>query len=92
MAPATAPSAWQAFFSRQEARVPLCKHGEACKKQTVRKAGANQGRTFYSCMRAEGPRSNPEANCGFFAWTQDWEAQLKRKREGEQQASRGGGR
>ena len=55
---------WQQLFSRAEAKVPLCKHCEPCKKQTVRKAGGNQGRTFYSCVRSEGPKSNPEANCG----------------------------
>ena len=51
--------------------MPLCRHREPCKKQTVRKPGANQGRAFFSCMRAEGPRGNPDANCGFFAWANE---------------------
>ena len=45
--------------------------------------GKNQGKQFYSCVRAEGPYpSNPEANCKFFKWKADWTAELKRKREG----------
>ena len=70
-------ASWSALFHRATERVPNCRHGEPCKKQTVRKAGANQGRTFYSCQRAEGPR--PEGNCGFFKWSTDWAAELKSK-------------
>ncbi|KOO25677.1 DNA-(apurinic or apyrimidinic site) lyase 2-like protein, partial [Chrysochromulina tobinii] len=73
-----------------EAKIPLCKHGEPCKKQTVRKVGANQGRSFYSCVRAEGPRTNPDANCGYFAWSSDWEQQLRSKRKRDEMASSAG--
>jgi AP endonuclease-2 len=88
--PSASAAGWQALFSRQEAKIPLCKHGEPCKKQTVRKVGANQGRSFYSCVRAEGPRTNPDANCGYFAWSSDWEQQLRSKRKRDEMASSAG--
>ena len=72
---------WQALFQRASDRVPTCRHNEPCKKQTTKKAGPNQGKMFYSCARPEGPRSNREANCGYFKWASDWSAELKRKRE-----------
>ena len=65
---AEAAASWQALFQRVNERIPACKHGEPCKKQTTRKAGSNQGRQFWSCQRPEGPRTNREANCGFFQW------------------------
>ena len=49
----------------------------------MRKEGPNQGRTFYSCVRPDGPKSMKEANCGFFKWSSDWDKELKRKRESE---------
>lgn len=88
--PSASAAGWHALFSRQEAKIPLCKHGEPCKKQTVRKLGANQGRSFYSCVRAEGPRTNPDANCGYFAWSSDWEQQLRLKRKRDEMASSAG--
>lgn len=89
-APSASAAGWAALFSRQEAKIPLCKHGEPCKKQTTRKAGPNQGRSFFSCVRAEGPRSNPEANCGYFTWSSDWEQQLRMKRKREEMAAGAG--
>ena len=48
---------------------PKCTgHGERCQQRTVKKAGKNQGRSFFTCPRAEGPKSEPESNCGFFQW------------------------
>ncbi|KAL3928357.1 MAG: hypothetical protein SGPRY_002419 [Prymnesium sp.] len=74
-------AAWQQLLQRIEDIVPCCRgHGEKCRVQTVKKAGANQGRQFYSCARVEGPRGNPEFNCGFFQWGSERSAQLKRKR------------
>ena len=57
------------------------KHGR-CRVQTVKKAGPNQGRQFYSCARPEGPRSNPDSNCGFFQWASERASDGKRKRDG----------
>jgi len=74
-------AAWQSLLKRVDDVTPRCSaHRERCRVQTVKKAGANQGRKFYSCPRAEGPRSNPEANCGFFQWASERSAELKRKR------------
>ena len=37
-------------------QVPLCPaHRERCHLRTVKKAGPNKGRQFYTCPRAEGP-------------------------------------
>jgi exodeoxyribonuclease III len=53
---------WQALFQRANENLPKCRHGEPAKRQTVKKAGPNQGRHFFSCQRPEGPRTNREAN------------------------------
>ena len=37
-------------------------------------------------VRAEGPRSNKESNCGFFVWGSEWDKKresLKRAREAD---------
>ncbi|XP_072102634.1 DNA-(apurinic or apyrimidinic site) endonuclease 2 isoform X1 [Mobula birostris] len=48
---------------------PACPgHGEPCVLRTVRKAGPNRGRGFYSCRRPPGPVHNPASRCGFFRW------------------------
>ncbi|KAL5014232.1 hypothetical protein ScPMuIL_008502 [Solemya velum] len=48
---------------------PLCKgHKEPCVLRTVKKDGPNRGKQFYTCARAEGHSSNPEARCDFFKW------------------------
>ena len=79
-----AAAGWHALFQKLNDRIPLCRHKEPCKKQTVRKAGPNQGKCFFPCQRAEGPRANPETNCGYLKWASDWANELaaKRKREG----------
>ncbi|KAI3428942.1 uncharacterized protein J3R85_008966 [Psidium guajava] len=60
---------WQRIQQLMQNSIPLCKgHGEPCVSRVVKKAGPNCGRRFYTCPRAEGPASNPEANCGFFKW------------------------
>lgn len=57
--------------------IPVCKgHGEQCVSRVVKKAGPTFGRQFYVCARAEGPASNPEANCGYFSWA---DSRSKRK-------------
>ncbi|EPS60044.1 hypothetical protein M569_14760, partial [Genlisea aurea] len=65
----TALVEWQRIQQLMQSSVPLCKgHQEPCVPRVVKKPGVNFGRRFYTCARAEGPASNPEANCGFFKW------------------------
>lgn len=60
---------WQRIKQLMQKSIPLCKgHHEPCVSRVVKKAGPTFGRSFYVCARAEGPASNPEANCGFFKW------------------------
>lgn len=60
---------WQRIQQLMRNSIPLCKgHNEPCVARVVKKAGPNLGRRFYVCVRAEGPASNPEANCGYFKW------------------------
>ncbi|VVA09885.1 PREDICTED: DNA-(apurinic or [Prunus dulcis] len=60
---------WQRLQQVMQNSIPLCKgHREPCVARVVRKRGANFGRRFYVCARAEGPASNPEANCNYFKW------------------------
>ncbi|CAI9110936.1 OLC1v1011046C1 [Oldenlandia corymbosa var. corymbosa] len=59
---------WQRIQQFMQSSIPLCKgHKEPCVTRIVKKAGPNLGRRFYVCARAEGPASNPEANCGILA-------------------------
>ncbi|KAM1174365.1 DNA-(apurinic or apyrimidinic site) endonuclease 2 [Malus sylvestris] len=60
---------WQRLQQVMQNSIPLCKrHSEPCVARVVRKRGPNFGRRFYVCARAEGPASNPEANCNYFKW------------------------
>ncbi|XP_019172338.1 PREDICTED: DNA-(apurinic or apyrimidinic site) lyase 2 isoform X2 [Ipomoea nil] len=60
---------WQRIQQFMQNSVPLCRgHKEPCVSRLVKKPGPNLGRRFYVCARAEGPASNPEANCGYFKW------------------------
>ncbi|KAL0726103.1 hypothetical protein Bca4012_022196 [Brassica carinata] len=60
---------WQRIQNLMQNSIPLCKgHREACVARVVKKPGPTFGRRFYVCSRAEGPSSNPEANCGYFKW------------------------
>ncbi|XP_061354902.1 DNA-(apurinic or apyrimidinic site) endonuclease 2 isoform X3 [Gastrolobium bilobum] len=60
---------WQRIQQLMQNSIPLCKgHKEPCIARVVKKQGPNFGRRFYVCARAEGPASNPEANCGYFKW------------------------
>uniref|UniRef100_A0ACD5Y2S4 Uncharacterized protein n=1 Tax=Avena sativa TaxID=4498 RepID=A0ACD5Y2S4_AVESA len=59
---------WQRIQQRMKMSIPLCKgHREPCIPRSVKK-GSNIGRQFYVCARAQGPSSNPEANCNHFQW------------------------
>ncbi|KAM0873587.1 hypothetical protein ACQ4PT_037975 [Festuca glaucescens] len=59
---------WQRIQQRMKMTLPLCKgHREPCIPRSVKK-GSNIGRQFYVCGRAQGPSSNPEANCNHFQW------------------------
>ncbi|PWA51089.1 endonuclease/exonuclease/phosphatase family protein [Artemisia annua] len=60
---------WQRIQQFMQNSIPVCKgHKEQCVSRVVKKAGPTFGRRFYVCARAEGPASNPEANCGYFKW------------------------
>ncbi|KAA0025674.1 DNA-(apurinic or apyrimidinic site) lyase 2 isoform X1 [Cucumis melo var. makuwa] len=60
---------WRRIQQVMQNSIPLCKgHKETCVARVVKKQGPNNGRRFYVCARAEGPASNPEANCGYFKW------------------------
>ncbi|XP_020581466.1 DNA-(apurinic or apyrimidinic site) lyase 2 isoform X2 [Phalaenopsis equestris] len=60
---------WQKIQQKMKKSIPLCKgHSEPCVARSVKKEGANLGRGFYVCARAQGPAANPEANCGHFQW------------------------
>ncbi|KAH1058764.1 hypothetical protein GYH30_003033 [Glycine max] len=60
---------WQRIKQLMQNSIPICKgHKEPCIARVVKKQGPNFGRRFYVCARAEGPASNPEANCGYFKW------------------------
>ncbi|KAF5790884.1 putative DNA-(apurinic or apyrimidinic site) lyase [Helianthus annuus] len=68
---------WQRIQQFMQSSIPVCKgHGEQCVSRVVKKAGPTFGRRFYVCARAEGPASNPEANCGYFKWA---DSRSKRK-------------
>ncbi|XP_062194373.1 DNA-(apurinic or apyrimidinic site) endonuclease 2-like [Phragmites australis] len=59
---------WQRIQQKMKMTLPCCKgHREPCIPRSVKK-GSNIGRLFYVCARAQGPASNPEANCGHFQW------------------------
>ncbi|KAJ8509894.1 hypothetical protein OPV22_000328 [Ensete ventricosum] len=63
---------WQRIQQKMKMTIPICKgHGEPCVSRSVKREGPNRGRLFYVCARAQGPASNPEANCGHFQWVQD---------------------
>ncbi|OMO57044.1 Exodeoxyribonuclease III xth [Corchorus capsularis] len=60
---------WQRIQLLMQNSIPLCKgHKEPCVSRVVKKPGPTFGHRFYVCARAEGPASNPEANCGYFRW------------------------
>ncbi|XVE87434.1 hypothetical protein DITRI_Ditri18aG0117000 [Diplodiscus trichospermus] len=60
---------WQRIQLHMQNSIPLCKgHREPCVSRVVKKPGPTFGHRFYVCARAEGPPSNPEANCGYFRW------------------------
>mmetsp|Transcript_27615 Transcript_27615/g.52571 ORF Transcript_27615/g.52571 Transcript_27615/m.52571 type:complete len:286 (-) Transcript_27615:375-1232(-) len=68
--PSAAAHEWQRI--QQKMTPPKCRgHKEPCKVRVVKKPGPNFGRIFYCCPRPAGPRTNPEADCSFFAWAYD---------------------
>ncbi|XP_005112838.1 DNA-(apurinic or apyrimidinic site) endonuclease 2 [Aplysia californica] len=51
---------------------PLCPgHKEPCVLKTVKKAGPNKNKQFYSCPRPDGAPGKPEFRCNFFQWLND---------------------
>eukprot|EP00898_Chlorokybus_atmophyticus_P006129 jgi/Chlat1/6517/Chrsp45S05995 len=61
-----AAAAWQRIQQRMV--MPKCYHNEPCVSRVVKKAGPTCGRSFFVCARAQGPKTNPEARCDYFAW------------------------
>ena len=59
---------------------PTCRHGEACVKLTVRKAGPNRGRSYWGCPN-EGRR-----RCNTFAWATRDVGEVALSAEGEERA------
>ena len=45
---------------------PVCLHKEPCVVRVVKKAGENNGRSFYCCARPDG--APPEGRCRFFQY------------------------
>lgn len=69
MKESSAVTEWRRIQELMQSSIPLCKgHKEPCVVRVVKKAGPSFGQRFYVCNRAEGPASNPEANCGYFKW------------------------
>jgi AP endonuclease-2 len=60
-----AKAAWQHIHTKMIS-VPKCLHNEDAVLKKVNKSGANKGRFFYTCGRAEGPK--PEGKCDYFKW------------------------
>lgn len=57
-------------------QAPMCEHGEPCKTFVTKKAGVNNGRSFYMCARPPGPLGKREKGtawqCTTFMWSRDW--------------------
>ncbi|KAK0605290.1 hypothetical protein LWI29_025078 [Acer saccharum] len=69
---------WRRIQQLMENSLPICKgHQEPCVVRVVKKPGPTFGRRFYVCARAEGPASNPEANCGYFKWASSSKSRQK---------------
>ncbi|KAI5290443.1 Class II abasic (AP) endonuclease [Ascosphaera aggregata] len=69
--------AWSKIMTPRQA--PRCEsHGEPCISLVTKKAGINQGRSFWMCRRPLGPRGTAEKGtqwkCPTFIWCNDWEA------------------
>ena len=49
--------------------IPKCSgHREPCVLRKVKKAGKNQGKSFFACARGVGRAGDPLAQCGHFEW------------------------
>ena len=64
---------WKALFGIKSGPTlpppPLCgRHREPSVLRTVKKAGPNHGRQFYTCARPGGSSRDPQAKCNFFQW------------------------
>ena len=66
--------AWKTLMSsklKTNVSVPVCKgHKEPCALRTVKRPGKNQGRKFFACVRGVGRADDPNAQCGFFEWSE----------------------
>nr|ABN11482.1 DNA lyase [Ascosphaera apis] len=77
--------AWANIFTPQQA--PSCEgHGEPCISLVTKKAGLNQGRSFWMCPRPLGPSGSAEKGtqwrCATFIWCSDWETRQSRHSKG----------
>ncbi len=60
---------WRNVFSGPP-KPPLCRgHQEPCVLRTVKKAGPNKNRQFWSCARPGGSKDDPAAKCNHFSWS-----------------------
>jgi len=49
--------------------IPKCSgHREPCVLRKVKKAGKNQGKSFFACARGVGQSGDPQAQCNHFEW------------------------
>ncbi|EMR72085.1 putative dna lyase protein [Eutypa lata UCREL1] len=72
--PIQSKESWQKLMSKRVP--PKCEHGEECTSFVTKKAGANKGRSFYTCARPLGPSGDKERGtewrCPTFMWSSDW--------------------
>ncbi len=59
---------WRGVFTGPP-KPPVCQgHNEPCVLRTVKKAGPNRNRQFWSCVRPGGSKGDPAAKCNYFKW------------------------
>ena len=59
---------WRTVFTGPPKPPPCKGHSEPCVLRTVKKAGPNRNRQFWTCARPAGSKNNPQARCDFFKW------------------------
>ena len=59
---------WQNVLSGPPKPPPCKGHNEPCVLRTVKKAGPNRNRQFWTCARPAGSKDDPQARCDFFKW------------------------
>ena len=63
---------WKALMGgrvKKNSVIPKCSgHKEPCVLRKVKKAGKNQGKSFFACARGVGRAGDLQAQCGHFEW------------------------